>query len=115
MPGTTPTAEEVLSTMRAIADGLAAAGMEARLHETYGCIDITAVDRQRDIEAIIDDDSYVDQQRDEPNAGLAGQDRQPHQGDGEQREKHSGHRPDRGRGQPRPVYGRWRRRCLPAH
>jgi hypothetical protein len=60
MPGTTPTAEDVPSTMRAIADGFAAAGMDTRLHETYGTIEVTAVDRERDIEAIVGDDGYVE-------------------------------------------------------
>jgi hypothetical protein len=60
MPGITPTAEDVLSTMRAIADGLSAAGLDIHLHETYGTIEVMAVDRERDIEAIIGDDGYVE-------------------------------------------------------
>jgi hypothetical protein len=56
MAGIPPAAEEVRSRMRAIADGLAAAGMDTRLHETHGCIDITATDHRRDIETVADDD-----------------------------------------------------------
>jgi len=64
MPDTvTSNAEETAARMRAIASELSAAGFDARLHETRASIDLTATHRapgRRDIEAVIDEDGYVE-------------------------------------------------------
>jgi len=64
MPDTvTSDADETVARMRAIASELSAAGFDARLHETRASIDLTATHRapgRRDIEAVIDEDGYVE-------------------------------------------------------
>lgn len=50
--------------MRAIAAELAAAGLDARLHDTRGVLDMTATlhqpGRRTDIEVVLDDDLYAE-------------------------------------------------------
>jgi hypothetical protein len=50
--------------MRAIAADLAAAGLDARVHDTRGVLDITATwgrpGRRGDVEVVLDDDLYAE-------------------------------------------------------
>jgi hypothetical protein len=51
-----------VARMHAIADGLAAAGLDARVHDTRGVLDITAslgVPGSKPVEVIVDDDGYT--------------------------------------------------------
>jgi len=53
---------EIIARMRAIAAGLHAFGLDARVHETRGVLDITAAacrPGSKDIEVICDEDGYV--------------------------------------------------------
>jgi hypothetical protein len=53
---------ETIARMRAIAAGLHAFGLDARLHETRGVLDITATacrQASKDIEVICDEDGYL--------------------------------------------------------
>jgi len=53
---------ETIARMRAIAAGLHAFGLDARLHDTRGVLDITATACRpgtKDIQVICDDDGYV--------------------------------------------------------
>lgn len=68
MTGLTPasgltSAEQTARRMRAIASGLAAAGLETSLYEGRTGIDLTATARQagqREIDVVIDEDSYCE-------------------------------------------------------
>jgi hypothetical protein len=56
-------AEGVVLWMGELAGQLAAAGFDARLHETRAGVDLTAIRRVpggRDVEAVIDEDGYVE-------------------------------------------------------
>jgi hypothetical protein len=53
---------EIIARMRAIAAGLQASGLDARVHETRGVLDITATAYRpgtKNIEVICDEDGYV--------------------------------------------------------
>ena len=53
---------QTAARMHAIADGLAAAGLDARVHDTRGVLDVTASLGEpggRSVEVIIDDDGYA--------------------------------------------------------
>jgi hypothetical protein len=56
--------EDAMARMRAIAAELSAAGLDAHLHEGRDSIDITAISKPvsggREIEAVVDDDGYVE-------------------------------------------------------
>lgn len=56
--------EDAMARMRAIAAELSAAGLDAHLHEGRDSIDVTAVGKPepggREIEAVVDDDGYVE-------------------------------------------------------
>ena len=61
-PGLPGGRAEIIARMRAIAAGLQAFGLDARLHETRGVLDITATACRpgtKDIEVICDEDGYV--------------------------------------------------------
>jgi hypothetical protein len=52
---------QAAARMHAIADGLAGAGLDARVHDTRGVLDVTArlgAPGAKPIEVIIDDDGY---------------------------------------------------------
>lgn len=72
MPDTTPiTTQETFWRMRVLADQLSAAGLDTRLHDTRGSLDVTAVTRpagNREIEAVIDEDNYVELRYWQPGA-----------------------------------------------
>ncbi len=62
-PHDEPAPADTTARMHAIAAGLAAAGLAARLHDTRGTLDITAVARRpgrRRTAIIVDDDGYVE-------------------------------------------------------
>jgi hypothetical protein len=62
----TPGADDPVGTagrMAAIAAGLQAAGLDARVHDTLGVLDVTATAHQpagKDIDIIVDEDHYVE-------------------------------------------------------
>jgi hypothetical protein len=61
-PGLRGGRAEITARMRAIAAGLQAFGLDARVHETRGVLDITATacrPGSKDIEVICDEDGYV--------------------------------------------------------
>ncbi len=61
-PGLPGGRAETIERMRAIAAGLHAVGLDARVHETRGVLDITATAYRpgsKDIEVICDEDGYV--------------------------------------------------------
>jgi len=60
--GTPGSRAETIARMRAIATGLHAFGLDARVHDTRGVLDITATAYRpgsKDIEVICDEDGYV--------------------------------------------------------
>jgi hypothetical protein len=61
-PGTPGGRAETTAQMHAIAAGLQAFGLDARLHETQGILDVTATayrQGSKDIQVVCDDDGYV--------------------------------------------------------
>jgi hypothetical protein len=64
MPDPTPiAAAHTIKRMRAIAAELAAAGLQTRLHQSPGSVDITATTGplgHRGMEAVVDEDNYVE-------------------------------------------------------
>jgi hypothetical protein len=63
MPGPTPiAAAHTIKRMRAIAAELAAAGLQTRLYQSPGSVDVTATwqGRHRGMEAVVDEDNYVE-------------------------------------------------------
>lgn len=65
MPDTPPAQDEnTLTRMRAVAAELSAAGLDTRLHEGRDSVDVTGTAKAepggREIEAIVDEDNYVE-------------------------------------------------------
>jgi hypothetical protein len=63
MTDTTPGPAQTAGRMRAITAELTAAGLDARVHDTLGVLDVTATAHQsagKDIDIIVDEDHYVE-------------------------------------------------------
>lgn len=64
MPDTTPDPEEAAWRMQAIASELTPAGLHTRVHKTRDCAYLTAVipadGHRREIEAVVDEDLYIE-------------------------------------------------------